>query len=121
MASKIGCSRWQAIARCTCAAAMWSAPPVERGFPPLDEELELPSGSLSPHLAESVVLLGTLISFEQVPTTLAFFSRVHIDEDTARRRTEAAGLALVRVENAEAERVARERPARAARPAIERR
>lgn len=90
---------------------MWSAPPVEQGFSPLDEELDLPAGSLSPRLAESVVLLGTLIPFEQVPTTLAFFSRVHIDEDTARRRTEAAGMALVRVENAEAERIERERPA----------
>lgn len=89
---------------------MWSAPPVERGFSPLDEELDLPAGSLSPRLAESVVLLGTLIPFEQVPTTLAFFSRVDIDEDTARRRTEAAGTALVRVENAEAERIERERP-----------
>jgi hypothetical protein len=98
---------------------MWSAPPVERGFFPLDEELALPAGSLSPRLAESVVLLGTLIPFEQVPTTLAFFSRVALDEDTARRRTEAAGMALVRVENAEAERIERDCPPAPSGPALQ--
>lgn len=98
---------------------MWSAPPVERGFSPLDEELALPAGSLSPRLAESVVLLGTLIPFEQVPTTLAFFSRVDIDEDTARRRTEAAGLALVQRETAEVERIERDCPPAPAGPALQ--
>lgn len=56
------------------------------------------------------MLLGTLIAFEQVPATLAFFTRVKIDEETTRRRTEAAGAALVQVETAEAERVLRQCP-----------
>jgi len=98
---------------------MWSAPPAERGFFPLDEELELPMGSLSPRLAESVGLLGTLIPFEQVPATLVFFSRVEIDQDTARRRTEAAGGALVQVEKAEVERIERECPPVPPGPAIQ--
>ena len=90
---------------------MSCAPPVERGFFPLDEELDLPTGSLSPRLAEAVVLMGTLLPFEQVPHLLGFFTRVEIDEDTARRRTESAGATLVHLETAEVERILRECPA----------
>ena len=83
---------------------MRSAPRVARGFSPLDEELGLGSLSLSPRLAEGVVRLGTHLPFGAAVETLAFFTGVQLTDETARTVTEAAGSALVRIENAEAER-----------------
>jgi len=70
-------------------------------FFPLDDELRLPAGPLSPYLHESVVRLGTWLPFEQVPRGLAHFTQATVSADTARRLTEAAGAALVAWETAE--------------------
>src|SRR5437868_392014 len=86
------------------------APPAGRAFSPLDEELELGSGTLSPRLLESVVRLGTWMPFERVPAALAFFTGVPSSIETARRLTEAAGAALVAAETAAVERLERELP-----------
>ena len=80
---------------------MRSAPPAGGGFPPLDEELALGAGAFSPFLQESMVRLGTKLPFEQVPEELDFFTDVHPGEDTVRRHTEAAGAALLAVEQTE--------------------
>ena len=58
---------------------------MARGFSPLDEELDLLPGKLSPWLVESVARMGTWLPFEQVPEAVAFFTKVGISEETARR------------------------------------
>ena len=77
---------------------MRSAPPVVRGFFPLDEELELLPGSLTPSLVEQVVHLASWMPFAVAGAMVARFSRVSVPEATARRRTEQAGAAYVAVQ-----------------------
>jgi hypothetical protein len=84
---------------------------VEPGFSPLDDELALLSGTLSPRLQESLVRLATHIpSFAKARQELAWFTGVHVHTDTVRRHTEAAGRLLVAHETAEAGRILREHP-----------
>jgi hypothetical protein len=81
--------------------------------------LELGAGALDPRLVEGVALLGTVTTFERVPGLLAFFTRVRVGEDTARRLTEAAGAAQVALEAAEAARLERELPVPPPGPAVQ--
>jgi len=98
---------------------MQPAPPAGRAFSPLDEELELGAGTLSPRLVESVVRLGTWMPFERVPAALAFFTGVPSGIETARRLTETAGTALVAAETAAVARLERELPPVPAGPALQ--
>jgi hypothetical protein len=85
---------------------------VAPAFFPLDEQLALLPGSLSPWLQEALVRLSTHIpSFAKASRELAFFTGVHVHPDTARRRTEQAGALLVAHETTEAQRVLHEHPA----------
>jgi len=70
-------------------------------FSPLDEALGLLSGSLSPQLWEGLVRLGSRLSFAQAVDELAFFWKVDVSDETARRVTEAAGAAYEAVQAAE--------------------
>lgn len=82
------------------------------GFFPLDEELALLPGCLTPQLQEALVRLSTHIpSFAKAARELAFFTGTQVHADTARRRTEAAGALLVAYERAEAARIVRDLPA----------
>lgn len=86
--------------------------PAQPVFFPLDEELALLPGSLSPWLHEALVRLATHIpSFAKAARELAFFTGVEVHRDTARRHTECAGSLLVAHETAEAARILREHPA----------
>ena len=90
---------------------MESVRPVGSDFSPLDEELELLPGSLTPHAHECLVRLGTWIpSFEQASQELAKTLKVHVSEAMSRRRTEAAGAAYEAVQGQEVERVEQELP-----------
>lgn len=90
---------------------MAPAQPVALGFSPLDEQLGLLPGSLTPRLQEALVRLSTHIpSFAKAARELTFFTGTQVHADTARRRTEAAGALLVAHETAEAERIVRELP-----------
>lgn len=80
------------------------------GFSPLDEELELLPGSLSPVLAEGVARLGTWMPFAAAAELLAFFWRVSLSEPTVRRHAQAAGAAWVAVQTAQVERLEQEQP-----------
>lgn len=81
------------------------------GFFPLDEELELLPGCLTPHAYESLVRLGArLPSFEVAIQELAFLQKVNLSEATGRRWTEAAGAAYEVVQAQEVERIEREVP-----------
>ena len=82
------------------------------GFSPLDEELGLLPGSLTPRLQEALVRLSTHIpSFAKAARELTWFTGALLHPDTARQRTEAAGAVLVAYETSEAARLLREQPA----------
>lgn len=66
-----------------------------RGFFPLDEELGLLPGSLSPSLVESLVRLGSWMPFEPAAKMLDHFTKVEVGKDSARRMTERAGKGYV--------------------------
>ena len=83
---------------------------VERVFFPLDEELGLLPGVLTPALQETLVRLGARMPFRSVVQELAFLKHVTTTEATVRRHTETAGTTYVALQTAEAERVERTLP-----------
>lgn len=70
-------------------------------------------------MTESIVLLGTIASFEQVPVVLDRLTRVSVTPETARRLTEAVGRAQVERETAEAEDLRRRLPMPARGPVVQ--
>ncbi len=86
------------------------APIVSGGFFPLDEELQLLPGRLTPALAESLVHLGTWMPFGRAVKEVYYFHRVHLTEATVRRETEAAGAAYVAVQTEQVEHLERTTP-----------
>jgi hypothetical protein len=79
---------------------MESVPPVKVGFSPLDEQLGLVAGSLSPRSQEQLVHLATWMPFERAVQMLKRFTGVQISEATARRHTYQVGQAALVVQNA---------------------
>lgn len=98
---------------------MRCVPSAVWGFSPLDEELALLPGRLTPSLQEAVVRLGTWMPFGRVVTELAFFTQVSLTEATARRQTEAAGAAYVALQSAEVEHRERTTPPAPAGPPVQ--
>src|SRR4029450_3562421 len=85
-------------------AAMGSAPPAGVGVSPLDEELGLLPGQLTPRLQEGLVRLSTHIpSFGKAALEFGYWTQVDIHRTSARRITEAAGATVVALQTAEAE------------------
>jgi hypothetical protein len=84
---------------------------VGQGFFPLDEELALLPGTLTPSLQEAVVRLGARMPFRSVVQELTFLKQVTTTEATVRRQTETAGAAYVALQTDEVERVERTLPA----------
>ena len=82
---------------------MGRARPVGSGFFPLDEELDLLSGSLTPHQQESLVQLCVHLPFEKASAMLTAITGVQVSEPTARRQTYGAGQAYERVQQGQAE------------------
>lgn len=68
---------------------------AEQVFFPLDEELSLLPGALTPALQETLVRLGTRMPFGSVVQELADLKHVTTTEATVRRHTEAAGATYV--------------------------
>ncbi len=90
---------------------MVSVRPAGPAFFPLDEELALLPGRLTPRLQEALVRLSTHIpSFAKAATELAWFTGTVVHADTARRQTEAAGALLVAQETAEAQHILQAHP-----------
>ena len=89
------------------------------GFSPLDRELELLPGDLSPRALEALVLLGTWMPFARAAECLERFVQVGISSATARRQTEAAGAAYVAVQTAEVERLEQDAPPPPLGPAVQ--
>jgi hypothetical protein len=92
---------------------------VAPGFSPLDEELALLPGTLTPTLQEGVVRLGAWVPFARAAEMLAYFTHTTIGAATARRLTEGAGDAYEAVQAAEVARIERELPDDPAGPPVQ--
>ncbi len=68
---------------------------MAKAFFPLDEELELLPGQLTPHLHEQLVRVSTWMPFPRAAREFEWFTHVPVQESLARRLTEAAGAAYV--------------------------
>lgn len=86
------------------------APRVGQGFFPLDEELALLPGTLTPSLQADLVRLGARLPFRSVVQELACLKHVTTTEVTVRRHTEAAGAAYVAWQTEQVEGVERTLP-----------
>jgi len=95
---------------------MGCVPPAGVGFFPLDDELELLPGQLTPRLHEQLVRLGSWVTFEKAAVLFRDFTGVAVNEDYARRHTEDAGAIYAAVQTAEVERLERETPPPPVRP-----
>ena len=73
--------------------------PAAAGVFPLDEELELLPGSLTPSIQEALVRLGAWMPFEKAGELLTELIRLtSVSAGTARRQTEQAGEAYVAIQ-----------------------
>lgn len=86
------------------------APAVSEVFFPLDEELALLPGTLTPSLYEHQVRLGTWMPFARAAKELGYFHHVTVSEASARRATEGAGAALVEQQSEAVEAIERTCP-----------
>ncbi len=90
-----------------------------QAFSPLDEELALAPGHLTPFVRESVVRLATWMSFVRAGREVAHFTGVQVGGTTVRRMTERAGAAYVLVQTAAVTLLERELPAPPEGPAVQ--
>ena len=103
---------------------MWSAPtlaarPVAPGFSPLDEELGLLPGALTPSLQAHLSRLGARLSFAEAASELWHLKGVRVAPATARRRTEADGTVYAALQEAAAVHVLAEAPPPPRGPAVQ--
>jgi len=84
------------------------APNADRGFFPLDEELELLPGMLTPHGYECLARLAGWVPFEKASELFEDFMGIAVSKPISQRYTEAAGAAYVDLQNEEAERIERD-------------
>lgn len=89
---------------------MPSAPCVERGFSPLDEELGLLPGHLTPSLQRHTTQLGSWIPFAKVGPILQDLLGVAVSEATLRRCTERQGWVYEAAQTAAVTRIEKELP-----------
>lgn len=81
-----------------------------QGFFPLDEELALLPGPLTPSLQEALLRLGTRMPFRAAAQEVACLKHVTTTEATVRRHTESAGAAYVAWQTEQVERIERTLP-----------
>jgi hypothetical protein len=79
---------------------MASVRTADRGFSPLDEELGLLPGALTPRLQEQLAHLGVWMPFAPATAMLRRFTGVPVSAASARRLTEVVGRAALAVEQA---------------------
>jgi hypothetical protein len=91
---------------------MERARPVESGFFPLDEELGLLAGNLTPHQQKSLVRLCVQMPFAQASEQLTAITGVPVSEATARRQTLSVGEAYERVQTAQVQPIKGKKPGR---------
>jgi hypothetical protein len=81
---------------------MEPVPPVEQAFSPLDEQLGLQPGSLTPLQLQHLAHFASLHSFGQAATMLKQHHGVQVSASTSRRQTEELGAAAEAVQNEQA-------------------
>lgn len=98
---------------------MPSALIVAGAFFPLDEELQLLPGHLTPSLQEQLVRLSTWMPFARATREFQWFTHLSVSEFHARQLSEAAGAAYVEVQTAQVEQLERSAPAAPEGPAVQ--
>jgi len=84
---------------------------VGKGFFPLDEELALLPGKLSPQAHEELVrLAGWLPSFEKAAEVFEDFTGIEVSKGMSRNYTEEAGVAYEEIQKKEVQEVERKKP-----------
>lgn len=86
------------------------APGVDRGFFPLDEELKLLPGSLTPHGHESLVRLSSWMPFEKAVGMFRDFTGVEVSKSMSQRYTEEAGQVYEEIQAKEVEAIEKTAP-----------
>jgi hypothetical protein len=89
---------------------MGSVRSVGRGFFPLDEELRLLSGRLTPSGQEHLIRLSSWMPFEQAAELMEDMQGIRISPATSRRDSEAAGAAYVEMQTEEVEQLEKAMP-----------
>src|SRR6266700_1497231 len=89
---------------------MEPAPLVGEAFFPLDEQLELLAGGLTPRAEETLVRMATWMPYAQAQELLSDLVGIQVSKATARRATLDTGQAALWRDEAEVERLKREVP-----------
>jgi hypothetical protein len=79
-------------------------------FSPLDEELELLTGKLTPRGHEQLVRLSSYMPFEQAVELFEDFMGIHVSKDVGQRYTEEAGAVYEELQTEEVEELHKKRP-----------
>jgi len=79
-------------------------------FSPLDEELELLAGKLTPRGHEQLVRLSSYMPFEQAVELFEDFMGIHVSKDVGQRYTEEAGAVYEELQTEEVEELHKKRP-----------
>lgn len=95
---------------------MGSVPSVGRGFFPLDEELKLQSGKLTPKGHERLVRLAGWIPFRQATELFEEFTGIRLSKIVSQRGTEQAGRVYENMQAAEAQALLEKKPRPSAKP-----
>jgi hypothetical protein len=83
---------------------------ARKAFFPLDEQLALLPGHLTPLLQDQLAHLGVWMPFAKAAGMLAGFTHTSVSESSAQRLTEAIGIAYEAVQVAEVEHIERDWP-----------
>jgi hypothetical protein len=81
-----------------------------RGFFPLDEELQLLSGRLTPSGQEHLIRLSSWMPFERAAELMEGMQGIRVSPATSRRSSEAAGAAYEEMQTEEVERLEKDMP-----------
>jgi len=79
-------------------------------FSPLDEELELLAGKLTPRGHEQLVRLSSSMPFEQAVELFEDFTGIQVSKDVGQRYTEEAGAVYEELQAEEVEEIQKKRP-----------
>ena len=83
---------------------------VGKGFFPLDEELKLLPGDLTPHGHECLVRMAGWMPFGKAAVLFEDFMGIHVSKSMSQRYSEVAGAAYVGLQTEEVDRLVREAP-----------
>jgi len=89
---------------------------VGRGFSPLDEELKLLSGTLTPYGHENLVRLSGWMPFEKAVELFEDFMGIRVSKIVSQRYTEEAGAIYEQLQNKEVQRLQKKMPRAKAKP-----